>query len=76
MPIEQSSTPKEGRRTTSIGDSKKTMARDQHRYYRTSTKIKWDGYNSGYCRLIYKDNQIEGNNDKHIIRRNCKDLQR
>jgi len=30
MLIEQSSTPKEGRRTTSIGDSKEIMARNQY----------------------------------------------
>ena len=30
MPTEQSSIPKKGRRTTSIGDSEETMARDQY----------------------------------------------
>jgi len=30
MPTEQSSTPKEGRRTIFIGNSKETMARDQY----------------------------------------------
>ena len=76
MPTEQSSTPKEGKRTISIRDSKRTMARNQHQHHRTFTKIKWNGCNSGHCGPIHKDNQIEDNNNKHIIRRDCKNLQR
>ena len=76
MPTEQSSTPKEGRRTTSIGDSERTMARDQYQHHRTLTKIKWNGRNCDHCGLIHEDDQTEGNNNEHIIGRNCKDLQR
>jgi len=39
MPIEQSLTPKEGRRIISIGNSERTMARNQHQHHRTLTKI-------------------------------------
>ena len=76
MPTEQSLTPKEGRRTTSIGDSERTMVRDQYQHHRTLTKIEWNGCNSGHCGQIHKDNQTKGNNNKYIIRRNYKDLQR
>ena len=74
MPTEQSLTPKEGRRITSTRDSKRIMARDQHRHHRIFTKIEWNGHNSGHCRLIHKDDQTKDNNNKHIIRRNCKNL--
>ena len=76
MPTEQSSIPKKDRKTTSIGDSKKTMARDQYQHHRTLTKIEWNEHNSGHCGPIHKDDQTKGNNNKHIIGRNCKDLQR
>ena len=46
---EQGSTPKEGRRTLSTGNTSGTMARNQHRHYQTITKVKQDGYDSGHC---------------------------
>ena len=52
------------------------MARDQYQHHRTLTKIKWNGCNSDHCGQIHKDDQTKDNNNKHIIRRNCKDLQR
>ena len=76
MPTEQSPTPKEGRRITSIRDSERTIARDQYRHHRTLTKIEWNGRNSGHCGPIHEDDQTKGNNNKHIIGRNCKNLQR
>ena len=48
---------KESKRTSLIGDTEKIMAGNQHRHYYTITKIKWQEYNSGYCRLIYKNDQ-------------------
>ena len=75
MPTEQSPTPKEDRRITSIRDSERTMARNQYRYHRILTKIEWNRHNSGYCRPIYKDNQTKSNNNEHIIGRNRKNLQ-
>ena len=75
MPTEQSPTPKEGRRITSIRNSERTIARDQHQHHRTLTKIEWNRCNSGHCRPIYKDNQTKNNNNEHIIGRNCKNLQ-
>jgi len=39
MPTEQSTTLKEDRRIISIGDSERTMVRDQHQHHRTLTKI-------------------------------------
>ena len=74
MPTEQSSTPKEGRRTTPIGDSKRTMARNQYRYHRTVTKVKRNGHYSGHCQLIYKDDSAKSNNNKYLIRRNSENL--
>ena len=74
MLTEQSSTPKEGRRTTPIGDSKRTMARNQYRHHRTITKVKWNGHYSGHCQLIYKDNSAKSNNDKYLTGRNSKNL--
>ena len=76
MSTEQSSTPKEGKRTTSIGNSRRTMAGDQHRYHRTPTKIKWNGRNSGHCRPIYKDDQTKGNSNECIIGRDHQNLHR
>jgi len=40
MPTEQGTTPKEGRRTTSIGDTPRAMAGNQHRHHWTVTKVK------------------------------------
>ena len=74
MSTEQSSTSKKSRRITSIGYTSRTMARNQHRYYRTSTKVKWDGHYRGHCQLIYKDDLTKGNNNEYIIGRNCKNL--
>ena len=74
MLTEQSPTPKEGRRTTSIENSRRTMAKDQHRHHKTLTKIKWNGHNSSHCRPIYKDDQTKGNNNECIIGRDRQDL--
>ena len=49
VPTEQGATLKEGRRTPSIGNTLRTIARNQHRHYWTITKVKWDGCNSGHC---------------------------
>ena len=54
----------------------RTMAGNQYQHYRTITKIKWQEYNSSYSRLIYKDDQTQGNNNSDIIRKNSQDLQR
>ena len=55
MSTKQSSAPTKNRRTTSIGDSKETMARNQHRHDRTITKFKWNGRHISYCRSIHED---------------------
>ena len=52
------------------------MAGNQYQHYRTITKIKWQEYNSSYSRLIYKDDQTQGDNNSDIIRKNSQDLQR
>ena len=75
MPTKQSSTPKEGRRTTSIGNTSRTVARNQHRHYWAITKVKQDGRNSRHCRLIHKNDSFKSNDDECFIRRNSKDLQ-
>ena len=74
MPTEQSSTPKEGRRTIPIGDSKRTMARNQYRHHQTFTKVKRNERYSGHCQLIYKDDLAKSNNDKYLIGRNSENL--
>ena len=45
----------ESRRITSIRDTKRTMAGNQHQHHWTITKIKQKRCYSGYSRLIYKD---------------------
>ena len=75
MPTKQSSTPKEGRRITSTGNSARPMARNQYRHYWTLTQIEWNRYYSGHYGLIHKDDLTKGYNDKYIIGRNHKNLQ-
>ena len=55
MSAEQSTTSKEGRRTTSIGNPRRTMARHQYQYDRATTEVKWNGCHSGNCGSIHKD---------------------
>jgi len=74
MPTEQGATPKEGRRTTFIEDTQRTMVGNQHRHHQTVTKVKWDGRDSHHCQPIHKNDLVESNNNKHLIRRNSKDL--
>ena len=74
VPTEQSLTPKEGRRTTPIGNITRTMAGNQHRHHQTFTKVKQNGRYSRHCRSVYKNDLIESNNDEHFIGRNSKDL--
>ena len=74
MPTEQGLTSMKGRRIISTGDFKWIIARNQYQYHRTFTKIEWNRCYSGHCESIYKDDQIKGNDNKHIIQRNCEDL--
>ena len=74
MLTEQSSTSKESRRITSIGYISRAMARNQHQYYRTSTKVKWNECYHGHHRLIYKDDLIKGNNNEYLIERNSENI--
>ena len=55
MSTKQSATLKKGRRTTSIGDSRGTMARHQYRYDRAITEVKQNGCHSGNHGSIHKD---------------------
>ena len=70
MPTEQSVTYEESRKILSIENISGTMARNQYQHCWTITKIKWQECNSGHSRLIYKDNQTQGNNNSSIIKRN------
>ena len=76
MPTEQSATYEEGRRITFLKNARKTLARDQHWYYWTITKIRWKRCHYGHSKLIYKNDSAQDNNNKHIIRGNCKNLLR
>ena len=64
------------RRIISIEYTSRTMARNQHRHYWTSTEIKWNRCYSSYCGPIHKDNSFEGNYNEYLIQRNSKDLLR
>ena len=55
MSTEQSTTSKEGRRTTPIGNSKRTMAGYQYRYDRATTEVERNGRHNGNCGSIHKD---------------------
>jgi len=50
------------------------MIRNQYQYYRTTPKFKWQRCNSGYCRLIYQDDQAQSNKYNSLIRRNSQNI--
>ena len=56
MPTEQSTVHEKSRRTPSIGNTRRTLVRNQHQHYRTFTKVKWAKCNSSHSRLVYEDN--------------------
>ena len=74
VPTEQSSTPKEGWRTTPIRNTPRIMAGNQYRHHQTFTKVKWNGCYSHHCRSIYENDLLESNNDEYFIGRNSEDL--
>ena len=74
VPTEQSSTLKEGQRTTPIGNILRTMVGNQYRHHRTITKVKRNGRYSHHCRLVYENDLLESNNDEYFIGRNSEDL--
>ena len=57
MLTKQGSAHEKSRKTPSIGNNRRTIARDQYQYYWTITKLKWKRYNSGYSESIYQDGQ-------------------
>ena len=67
MLTEQSATHEKSRRTISIENNRKTMARDQYQYNWTTSKIKKQEYNCGYSGLIYQNNQAQSNNNNSFI---------
>ena len=76
MSIEQSTTHEEGRRITSFNNTRIPMERNQYQHYWSITKIQRKGCNCSDCRQVYKDDLTQGNNNKHVIGRNCKNLLR
>ena len=74
MSTKQSPTYKESGRTTSTWNTTRTIARDQYRYYGTTTKIEWKKYYCSYCWQVHKNDLIESNNDEYIFKRNHKDI--
>ena len=58
------------RGTTFIGNTSRTIVRNQYQHYWTTIKIKRQGYYSGNCRSIYKYDSTQGNNNGGIIGRN------
>ena len=46
---------KESRRATSTQNTTRIMARDQHRYCGTITKIEWKEHYHGYCWQVYQN---------------------
>ena len=73
---EQSTILEEDQRALSIGNTRRTIVGNQHQYYQTITTIKRKRYYYGYCRLIYKNNITQSNNNDSIITGNCKNLLR
>ena len=55
VPTEQSTILEEDWKASSIGNTRGTMARNQHQYYWTITTIKRKICYYGYHRLIYKN---------------------
>ena len=74
MLIEQGIILEESRRVTFTGNTTRTMAGNQHQHNWTTTKIKWKGCYCGYCGQIHQNNLIEGDNNKYILGRNCKNI--
>ena len=70
MSTEQSATYEESRKILSIENTSRTVVRNLYQHCWTINKIEWQEYNSSHSRLIYKDNQTQGNNNSSIIKRN------
>ena len=76
MLTEQNTTHEEDRRTTSFENTRRSMEGNKHQHYWPITKIQWKECDCSYCRPIYKDDLTQSDNDKCVIRRDCKDLPR
>ena len=76
MLAKQSITYEESRKTISLENNRRTMERNQHQRYWPITKVRWKEHYCSYCGLIYKNDSTQSNDNKCIIRRNCKDLLR
>ena len=73
VPTEQSTIPEEDWRALSIGNTRRTMVRNQYQYYWTITIIK---RKRCYCGLIHKNNTTKSNDNSSIITGNYKNLSR
>ena len=74
MLAEQSIIHEEGRRITSFNHTRRPIERNQYQHHWSITKIQWKEYNYSNCEQVYKDDSTQGNNNKHIIGGDCKDL--
>ena len=74
MPTEQSTTSKESGRITPIGNITRTLAGNQYRYHWSTTKVEQKRCYYSYHGQIHQDDQAKSNNNKHFLRRNCKNL--
>ena len=74
MPTKQGATYEESWRITSFKDTRRTMVRNQYRYYWSITEIQQKRRYCGYSGLIFKNSSAQGNNKECIIRRYYKDL--
>ena len=74
MPTEQNTTSEKSRRIIFIGNTTRTLVRNQYKYHWSTTKVKQKRCYCSYCGQIYQDGQAKSNNNKCFLRRNCKDL--
>ena len=74
MLTKQDATYEKDWRITFFKDTRRTMARNQYQHYWSITEIQWKRHYYSHSGSIYKNGSTQGNNDKYIIERDCKDL--
>ena len=71
--IKQSTTPEKGWRASSIRNTRRIIAENQHQYYWTITEKR---HYCGNHKLIHKNDMTQDNNNDSIIIGNCENLLR
>jgi len=73
---EQSTTPEKVWKASSIRNTRRIIAGNQHQCYWTITTIKEKRHYCGNHRLIHKNDMTQDNNNDSIITGNCENLLR